>query len=118
MKKASCLFQNTKSEKCDFYFSSKINDLGVIDFAGTSIFRYQAVEILRISTACYDKAVLAAANLGDDADTTAAICGQIAGAFYGIDGIRAIWIKRLYLREQITDLSISLYRSQMTTDRS
>ncbi|MEX2961918.1 hypothetical protein [Microbulbifer sp. TYP-18] len=42
MKKASCLFQNTKSEKCDFHFSPKINDLGVVDFAGTSIFRYQA----------------------------------------------------------------------------
>ncbi|WP_176720776.1 ADP-ribosylglycohydrolase family protein, partial [Pseudomonas sp. BIOMIG1BDMA] len=31
----------------------------------------------------YADAVLAAANLGDDADTTAAIVGQLAGAFYG-----------------------------------
>ncbi|MEX2962160.1 hypothetical protein [Microbulbifer sp. TYP-18] len=42
LKKASCLFQNTKSEKCEFHFSPKINDLDVVDFAGTSIFRYQA----------------------------------------------------------------------------
>ena len=28
-----------------------------------------------------------AANLGEDADTTAAICGQLAGAYYGESGI-------------------------------
>lgn len=32
-------------------------------------------------------AVLLAANLGDDADTTAAIAGQVAGALYGASGI-------------------------------
>src|SRR5262249_47213751 len=31
-------------------------------------------------------AALRAANLGDDADTTAAVCGQVAGAFYGEPG--------------------------------
>ena len=30
-------------------------------------------------------------NLGDDADTTAAIYGQLAGAYYGIDGIPREW---------------------------
>lgn len=30
----------------------------------------------------YRSAVLMAANFGDDADTTAAVCGQIAGAFH------------------------------------
>ena len=34
---------------------------------------------------------LLAVNLGDDADTTAAIYGQIAGAYYGVDGIPAEW---------------------------
>ncbi len=36
-------------------------------------------------------AVLLAVNLGDDADTTGAICGQLAGAHYGYDGIPAEW---------------------------
>ena len=36
-----------------------------------------------------------AVNLGDDADTTAAIYGQIAGAYYGIDGIPLSWRERL-----------------------
>jgi ADP-ribosylglycohydrolase len=42
---------------------------------------------------------LAAANLGDDADTTAAITGQIAGAFYGFGGIPSQWVHTLYFRE-------------------
>lgn len=32
-----------------------------------------------------------AVNLGNDADTTVAIFGQLAGAFYGISGIRQDW---------------------------
>jgi len=35
----------------------------------------------------FEEGVLKAVNLGDDADTTGAICGQLAGAFYGLDGI-------------------------------
>jgi ADP-ribosyl-[dinitrogen reductase] hydrolase len=31
----------------------------------------------------FEEAVLKAVNLGDDADTTGAICGQLAGAFWG-----------------------------------
>ena len=35
----------------------------------------------------FEEAVLRAVNLGDDADTTGAICGQLAGAFWGESGI-------------------------------
>ena len=35
----------------------------------------------------FEEAVLMAVNLGDDADTTGAVCGQIAGAYYGESGI-------------------------------
>jgi hypothetical protein len=57
LKKASCLFQNTKSKKCDFYCSHEINEASVADFAGTSelsdhMFQLQAAAILQISTAC------------------------------------------------------------------
>jgi len=46
-------------------------------------------------------AVLLAANLGDDADTTAAIAGQLAGALYGATGIPAEWRARLAWGERI-----------------
>ena len=61
------------------------------------------------STTTYRDAILAAANLGDDADTTAAICGQVAGAFYGEQAIPAKWVKRLAMREDIASLADRLY---------
>jgi ADP-ribosylglycohydrolase len=33
-------------------------------------------------------------NLGEDADTTGAVFGQIAGAFYGYQGIPEAWRNR------------------------
>lgn len=61
------------------------------------------------TTTSYRDAILAAANLGDDADTTAAICGQVAGAFYGVNGIPAEWLARLTMRTEITDLADRLF---------
>jgi ADP-ribosyl-[dinitrogen reductase] hydrolase len=45
--------------------------------------------------------VLMAANLGRDADTTAAIAGQLAGALYGMRGIPPKWLDMLAWRERI-----------------
>ncbi len=42
-------------------------------------------------TTTFESAVLMAANLRDDADTTAAITGQLAGALYGNGAIPARW---------------------------
>jgi hypothetical protein len=44
---------------------------------------------------------LLAVNLGDDADTTGAVYGQLAGAFYGEDGIPSAWREKLALRGTI-----------------
>lgn len=57
------------------------------------------------TTDSYKDAVLAAVNLGDDADTTAAVCGQIAGAYYGESGIPADWRETVFMREEITTLA-------------
>ena len=51
---------------------------------------------------------LLAANLGEDADTTAAIFGQIAGAYYGVDAIPADWRSKLALREVLGTLADGL----------
>ena len=52
---------------------------------------------------------LLAANLGDDADTTAAIYGQIAGASYGAGAIPAEWRDVLTMATEITSMADSLY---------
>lgn len=54
---------------------------------------------------------LMAANLGDDADTTAAIYGQLAGAFYGEEGIPLEWRSKLVLSEMITSFADKLWES-------
>lgn len=56
----------------------------------------------------YRAAVLAAANLGDDADTTAAIAGQLAGALYGASGIPSAWLERLVMRGELEALADGL----------
>jgi ADP-ribosyl-[dinitrogen reductase] hydrolase len=55
-------------------------------------------------TNSFEETILRAANLGDDADTTAAICGQIAGAFYGESGIPEKWLNKLHMRNEITEM--------------
>jgi ADP-ribosylglycohydrolase len=55
---------------------------------------------------------LLAVNLGDDADTTGAVYGQIAGAFYGESGIPASWLKRIAQRDLITQLADQLLQLQ------
>lgn len=48
---------------------------------------------------------MAAANLGDDADTTAAICGQLAGAYYGVEHIPVEWLAKLYRKDDIEQMA-------------
>ena len=60
-------------------------------------------------TRSFDEAVLAAANLGDDADTTAAIVGQLAGAYYGRAGLPPQWLERLHLRSEIESIAGALH---------
>jgi ADP-ribosyl-[dinitrogen reductase] hydrolase len=49
----------------------------------------------------FREAVLKAVNLGNDADTTGAVCGQLAGACWGIEGIPKEWLDRLARRDEI-----------------
>ncbi len=59
-------------------------------------------------TESFEQAILRAANLGDDADTTAAIVGQIAGAYYGLDAIPAVWRERLHMGAEIEQIACRL----------
>ncbi|MBD9608245.1 ADP-ribosyl-[dinitrogen reductase] hydrolase [Pseudomonas sp. PvR086] len=52
-------------------------------------------------TDSFAAAILEAANLGDDADTTAAIVGQLAGAHYGAQAIPEGWLAKLHRRADI-----------------
>jgi len=62
-------------------------------------------------TSTFRDAILLAANLGEDADTTAAVAGQIAGAVYGASGIPEEWLRLLAWRERIEDMAASLFEA-------
>jgi len=51
----------------------------------------------------FKEGALLAVNLGDDADTTGAVYGQLAGAYYGESGIPERWREKLTFREMIGD---------------
>ena len=59
----------------------------------------------------FREGVLLAANLGDDADTTAAIYGQLAGAYYGEQGIPEEWRMRLVMVDMIIGYADKLWES-------
>ncbi|MRR36355.1 ADP-ribosyl-[dinitrogen reductase] hydrolase, partial [bacterium] len=43
----------------------------------------------------FEECLVGTVNQGGDADTTGAICGMIAGAFYGMEGIPQRWRKKM-----------------------
>jgi ADP-ribosylglycohydrolase len=57
----------------------------------------------------FEEGVLLAVNLGDDADSTGAVFGQLAGAFYGLSAIPARWLEALWFRPLILDHARRLY---------
>lgn len=62
------------------------------------------------NTGSFEDAILAATNLGDDADTTAAVCGQIVGAHYGLRGIPPGWLDKLAMRDEIISFADGLMK--------
>ena len=57
------------------------------------------------STKSFKEGALAAVNLGDDTDTTAAIYGQLAGAVYGVHGLDKRWGDAVYARKFLMSTS-------------
>ena len=56
----------------------------------------------------FREGALLGVNLGDDADTTGAVYGQIAGAAYGMAGIPAEWLDKLAWRDRIVAMADAL----------
>lgn len=57
----------------------------------------------------FEEAIIRAANLADDADTVAAICGQVAGMYYGFDSIPTDWVSKLAMRNEIIAIATALH---------
>lgn len=57
----------------------------------------------------FEEGCLLAVKLGDDADTTGAVYGQLAGAFYGLQGIPERWRNKIAYAETILSFSDQLF---------
>jgi ADP-ribosylglycohydrolase len=57
----------------------------------------------------FEEGCLLAVNLGEDADTTGAVYGQLAGAYYGFQGIPERWRDTLALGERIDAMAHRLH---------
>ena len=95
----------------EFLYSAKrivtywSTDQGIIESTGTGFFISKDSNIylitnrhvieLTYSHPEYKDAVLKAINLGGDTDTNAAICGGLAGIYYGFDEIPIDWIESI-----------------------
>jgi len=70
----------------------------------------QTVLHFLFSTSSFEECVVATVNQGGDADTTGAIVGAIAGAYYGLDSIPRDWLRKLDpdVRDELTSLADQL----------
>jgi ADP-ribosyl-[dinitrogen reductase] hydrolase len=103
------------------FISAKVRRLDAGDYLGKAEKDIRGsgcvVECLEAALWCFHRtdsfkdAILMAANLGDDADTTGAVCGQVAGAHYGETGIPDRWLERLALGTEIRKTAESLSRT-------
>ena len=63
------------------------------------------------TTDSFEAALVAAVNLGEDADTVGAVTGQLAGALYGASAIPPRWLEPLAWRDRIAALADELQKA-------
>jgi ADP-ribosyl-[dinitrogen reductase] hydrolase len=64
----------------------------------------------------FEQAIVVAVNLGQDADTTGAVAGALAGARWGASGIPERWLDALLGRDELTELADGLLGISLAGD--
>ena len=85
--------------------SFKSKDVSEIDASGYVVHTLEAALWAFHQTGTFRDGALLAVNLGEDADTTGAVFGQIAGAHYGITGIPEEWLATVHRADDIRRLA-------------
>ena len=80
------------------------NELDEVNGKGYVIYTLECVINCLVTTDNYRDAVLKAVNLGGDTDTNAAICGGLAGIYYGYDSIPLDWIDEINKIDEVLSL--------------
>ena len=85
-------------------FNDDLNDVDTIKSSGYVISTFESVIYCLKTTDNFKDAVLKAVNLGGDTDTVGAICGGLAGIFYGFESIPIDWINTIPKINQVFEL--------------
>ena len=85
-------------------FNDELNDEDSISSKGYVITTFESVIYSLKNTDNFRDAVLKAVNLGRDTDTVGAICGGLAGIFYGFDSIPIDWINEIPKIDEVIEL--------------
>jgi len=110
------IFGNIPGDYCDELKSIMDSSFKTLEYSELTGSGY-VIESLISALWCFyhgedfKDSILLAANIGNDADTTAAICGQIAGAYYGFSGIPEDWQQSITMANEIKQLAIDLYKT-------
>jgi ADP-ribosyl-[dinitrogen reductase] hydrolase len=91
-----------------------------IKSSGYTVHTLEAAAWSFLTTESYEEAVIRAANLGDDADTVAAVCGALAGACYGYAAIPLKWRDQLQDEPRIRKMALALgsHADETSTNRA
>ena len=80
-----------------------------VDNSGWAVSTLQAALWAFQTTKTFEDGMIAAVNLGGDADSIGAVYGQIAGAYYGFEAIPERWLSAIRDRETVAGLLESFY---------
>ena len=75
-----------------------------VNNSGWAVSTLQAALWAFETTSSFEEGMIAAVNLGGDADSIGAVYGQIAGAYYGYDAIPERWLAAVKDRECVNSL--------------
>lgn len=112
--KAEIFTQNRYTPSCASVASIANSDFLSLEYAQLTGSGYVIESLISalwcfLNSASFEECILLAANLGNDADTTAAISGQIAGAYYGMANIPSHWRNAITMATEIEDLALELF---------
>ena len=85
-------------------YNDALNDIDSINSNGYVINTFESVIYCLKNTDNFKDAVLKAVNLGGDTDTVGAICGGLAGIYYGFESIPIDWIEAIPEINQVFEL--------------
>ncbi|MBR2647063.1 MAG: ADP-ribosylglycohydrolase family protein [Clostridia bacterium] len=102
------------------YEIEEVDDLDAIRELGQG---WVAEETLAIALYCafryeddFEKGIIAAANHSGDSDSTAAVTGNILGAYLGVSAIPEKWIRSLELNDVILQLAEALHVHKLSIE--